>query len=411
MARQPLPSKLGTHNRLRAIGVTFDMTMLVHDAPPEERPTGSPTKPSFLERNHRRLQELGLVLGIAGIVIGLVLAAIGLASGALTTSDDGNQAPQAPGAAAVAAAPTIDQARGVKFERYQRPDPTLPAVPPGKVKRFKIEVYEHVTQVAPDLAPTQVWSYAVNGVEHRGTGVSEPLVVNEGDRVQIDLVNGSSERMHVRMPHSIDFHSSELNPAEAFATIAPGGSHRFSFVAKHPGVFMYHCATNPVLLHTGAGMVGAMIVKPKNLAPVDKELWLTQQEFYIGKPGGVADMAKMEAKRPDVIAFNGYANQYKDQPIVVGRGEKVRLYVLNAGPSIWSAFHVIGTVFDRTVIEGAVGHDAQTVNLAPSQGGWVEFTLDQEGTYPFVTHAFGDMVRGAAGAFATKNAAPDHSAH
>ena len=28
------------------------------------------------------------------------------------------------------------------------------------------------------------------------------------------------------------------------------------------------------------------------------------------------------------------------------------MYVLNAGPSIWSAFHVIGTVFDRTVVEG-----------------------------------------------------------
>jgi nitrite reductase (NO-forming) len=51
-----------------------------------------------------------------------------------------------------------------------------------------------------------------------------------------------------------------------------------------------------------------------------------------------------------------------------------------------------------------VGHDAQTVNLAPSQGGWVEFTLDQEGTYPFVTHAFGDMVKGSVGVAATANA-------
>ena len=65
---------------------------------------------------------------------------------------------------------------------------------------------------------------------------------------------------------------------------------------------------------------------------------------------------------------------------------------------------MIGTVFDRTVIEGQTGHDAQTVNLAPSQGGWVEFTLAQEGTYPFVTHAFGDMVKGALGVLATTHA-------
>jgi hypothetical protein len=123
-----------------------------------------------------------------------------------------------------------------------------------------------------------------------------------------------------------------------------------------------------------------------------------------GRPGAQADMRKMEAKQPDVIAFNGYANQYKNDPIVVRKGESIRMFVLNSGPSIWSAFHVIGTVFDRTHIEGVVGRHAQTVNLAPSQGGWVEFTLDEEGTYPFVTHAFGDMVKGAVGVLATEQA-------
>ena len=36
-----------------------------------------------------------------------------------------------------------------------------------------------------------------------------------------------------------------------------------------------------------------MVVKPRDLAPVDRELWVTQQEFYLGKPGKPADMAKM----------------------------------------------------------------------------------------------------------------------
>jgi uncharacterized cupredoxin-like copper-binding protein len=112
-----------------------------------------------------------------------------------------------------------------------------------------------------------------------------------------------------------------------------------------------------------------------------------------------------------VIAFNGYANQYKDNPITVKPGEKVRMYVLNAGPSIWSAFHVIGTVFDRTVVEGVTGHDAQTIDLAPSQGGWVEFTLAEEGGYPFVTHAFGDMVKGALGVLTTPNAPKGGGGH
>ena len=358
-----------------------------------------------IERRSARLRDAGVLVGIVSILAGILFVVLLSPGGLLADEeDDSGSAIHASGGPAIAAAPTAAEAKGVKFEPFERVNPDLPATPAGAVKRFKVDVYEHVTKVSDELAPTEVWSYAINGVEHRGTGVSDPMVVEVGDRVRIDLVNGSSARMNVRMPHSIDYHSSEVNPGEAFKTIAPGAKHTFEFVAKHPGVFMYHCATDPVLHHNGAGMVGAMIVKPKNLAPVDKELWITQQEFYIGKPGGQADMQKMQAKQPDVIAFNGYAAQYKKAPIMVEKGERIRMFVMNAGPSIWSAFHVIGTVFDKTMVEGVEGSHAQTINLAPSQGGWVEFTLDEEGTYPFVTHAFGDMVKGSVGVLATGHA-------
>ncbi len=350
-------------------------------------------------------------IGLVGLValIGVLVAVVALATksdsqaasaaAAPAVSHDAHAAATAPTAAPLAA-----DAKGVKFEPFERVDPTLPPIPAGAVKKFKVDVFQHVTQVSKDLAPTEVWSFAVNGKYYRGTGVSTPMVVNEGDTVDFTLINGTDESMQVDLPHSLDFHSAEVNPGKRYADLAPGKSMHYRFVAKHPGVFMYHCATQPVLMHTGAGMVGMFVVKPKDLAPVDKELWITQQEYYIGEAGKDADMNKMAAKQPDVIAFNGYANQYKDHPIDVKVGEKVRMYVLNAGPSVWSAFHVIGTVFDRTVIEGTPGHDAQTINLAPSQGGWVEFTLEEEGGYPFVNHAFGDMVKGSLGVLKTPNA-------
>ena len=128
-------------------------------------------------------------------------------------------------------------------------------------------MYQHVTQVSPDLAPTEVWSFAVNGKLHRGTGVSQPMVVNEGDLVDFTLTNGSSKAMKVNMPHSLDFHSAEVNPGTHYGDLAPGKSMHYRFRAEHPGVFMYHCATQPVLMHTGAGMVGMFVVKPKGLAP------------------------------------------------------------------------------------------------------------------------------------------------
>lgn len=317
---------------------------------------------------------------------------------------------QSHGATAAAAAPTLADAKGIEFEPFERVDPNLPAVPGGKLKTFDVDVYHHVTQVNKDLAPTEIWSYSVNGVEHRGTGFSTPMVVEVGDTVDFTITNGSNEKMNVTLPHSLDFHSAEVDPGTRYGDIAPGESLHYRFTANHPGVFMYHCATQPILMHTGMGMIGAMVVKPKGLEPA-RDLFITQQEYYIGKPGGQADMEKITAKNPDVIAFNGYANQYSDEPIEVKKGEKIRMWVLNGGPSIWSAFHVIGTVFDKTVVEGVVGRHSQTINLAPSQGGYVEFTLAEEGTYPFLTHAFGDMVKGAIGVLKTEKAPSGGGGH
>ena len=247
-----------------------------------------------------------------------LMAAVAAITVVFVAGDDGGPAPAQPAAGVAAAAPaaatpaadiSAAAGKGIDFEAYRRPDPALPAPPAGAVKRFELDVYEHVTKVSKTLAPTRVWSFAVNGKTYRGTGVSGPLVVTQGDKVEMTLVNGGSKAMDVKLPHSVDFHSSEVAPNVAFKTIAPGERHTFKFTAKHPGVFMYHCATAPVLMHAGAGMMGMMVVKPRNLAPVDRELWVTQQEYYLGQPGKDADLAKMQAKQPDVIAFNGYADQ------------------------------------------------------------------------------------------------------
>ena len=364
------------------------------------------------ERDWRAWMMVGIGLTALLAILAIVVAIAKLAGG--TGNEGSSHMSAAPAAAthSMAAAPsaadkpapTLADAKGMAFEKFQPVDPTLPAVPAGAVKHFTVGVDQHMVQVDPGLAPVQAWTYTVNGKLYKGTAASPPIVVNEGDKVSIKFVNGASKAMHVNMAHSIDFHSAEVAPSKYYVDIAPGKSETINFVAKHPGVFMYHCATQPILMHTGAGMTGMMVVKPSNLAPVDKEVWLVQNEFYIGKPGGLTDMDKVNAEKPDVMAFNGYANQYKTDPITVKKGERIRAYVLDAGPSKWSAFHVIGTVFDTTHIEGVVGHDSQTINLAPSQGGWVEFTLDQEGNYPFVTHSFGDMAKGAAGMFHTTGA-------
>jgi nitrite reductase (NO-forming) len=152
-----------------------------------------------------------------------------------------------------------------------------------------------------------------------------------------------------------------------------------------------------------------MIVEPRGgLDPVDHEFALVQSEWYLGQQGQPADLEKAmaAAPAPDLVLFNGVANQYKDAPIEVPTGERVRVFVLDAGPSIDSSFHVVGTIFDRVIKEGvelspdnAGGWGSQAVDLSPAQGAIVEMTFAEDGLYPIVSHAFNVVGRGALGLF------------
>jgi nitrite reductase (NO-forming) len=114
----------------------------------------------------------------------------------------------------------------------------------------------------------------------------------------------------------------------------------------------------------------------------------------------------MMADQWDAVVFNGYVNQYANAPIRVEPGERVRAWVMNNGPSENSSFHIVGTVFDTTFKEGAYQlrpdasrGGAQALDLQPAQGGFVEFTFDEAGLYPIVTHKFSNVGKGALGLF------------
>jgi nitrite reductase (NO-forming) len=88
-------------------------------------------------------------------------------------------------------------------------------------------------------------------------------------------------------------------------------------------------------------------------------------------------------------------------------------FVLDAGPSLDSSFHVVGTVFDQVIKEGVIllrgnagSWGAQAVDLSPAQGAIVEMHFDEDGLYPIVTHAFNFVGRGALGLFEAGDGGP-----
>ncbi len=302
-------------------------------------------------------------------------------------------APAAPaaGTTAAAAAPVADPAA----PPYVLRDATAPAVLPGTVHDVDFPIIDKDITVADGFV-VHAWTFG-------GTVPGPTLRVHLGDTVRIHLTN------QTQMSHSIDFHASQTAMNDQMVEIKPGDTFTYTFTADYAGVWMYHCGTAPALHHIANGMFGMVIVEPKGGLPkVDQEVALVQSEWYLGAQGQPADYAKANAAAPapDFVVFNGVANQYKDNPIQVTTKGRVRVFVLDAGPNIDSSFHVVGRSSTPSSRRGSCwpaatprAGAARRSTSAPAQGAIIEFSPQEDGMYPFVTHAFNFVGRGAIGIF------------
>jgi len=276
---------------------------------------------------------------------------------------------------------------------YTPYNPKAPVLQSGKVHDIHLIAEEKESVVAKG-ATQQLWTF-------NGHVPGPVLHVRVGDTVRVHLENPRTNKL----AHSVDFHASQVAWNDEMTSINPGEKKLYEWQADYAGVWMYHCGSNPALHHIASGMYGMVIVEPaEGLPKVDHEFAIVQSEFYLGKAGDITDLHKAGSHSPDYVVFNGVANQYKDHPIEVGTGKKVRMYVLNAGPNEDSSFHIVGTIFNRVIKEGMElvpenkGHyGSQAVDLAPAQGAIIEFTTAEDGLYPMVTHAFNYVGKGALG--------------
>jgi nitrite reductase (NO-forming) len=275
-------------------------------------------------------------------------------------------------------------------EGFASHDAALRPLPDARVHRRTLTVTEVEREVAPGVTQ-RLWTYG-------GWAPGPVLHGRVGDVFEITLVNDGT------IGHSIDFHAGALAPERPMRTIAPGESLVYRFTATRAGIWMYHCSTMPMSAHIANGMFGAVVIEPQDLDPVDRSYVLVQSELYLGEQGGVVDLDKLSGERPDLVVFNGYANQYAADPLPARVGERVRVWVLDAGPNRSTSFHVVGGQFDTVYAEGAYllrggSGGAQSLALAAAQGGFVELTFPEPGRYPFVSHVMVDAERGAHGTF------------
>jgi len=282
------------------------------------------------------------------------------------------------------------------------------------VKTVRLDTTHKIIEIAPGVK-FSAWTF--------GDQVPGPTVrARVGDKIRFTMTNRSDEPVPgVRltaapMMHSMDFHAAMVSPQDKYRSIAPGQTIEFEFTLNYPGIFMYHCGTPMILEHIASGMYGAVIVEPRGGYPTraDREYVVIQSEFYAkpdpgkqkvgGAPLYVLDSERLRAAQPTHTVFNGVHNGMVKNPLAAKVGERVRIHVLNVGPSKTSSFHVVGTIFDRVWFEGNPDNQfrgMQTVLLGSSNSATVEFIIPEEGSYIMVDHHFANASQGAIGLVST----------
>lgn len=285
-------------------------------------------------------------------------------------------------------APANADALAMKHAAYPA---ALPAAPAGPVAAVTLNIGHGVVSIAPGIR-YDAWTLG-------GTAPGPAIHVRQGQLVKVTLVNRAP------MPHSVDFHAAQVAPNVAFSDVAPGAAKTFTFRATVPGVFMYHCGTAPAFVHIANGMYGAIVVEPKGMPPAARQYVLVSSEWYLSsageaKPAGL-DVVKAEQMTPDWVTWNGYAGQYKTHPLTASPGQTVRFRVVDAGPSLNTEFHVVGTILRRAWLNAdlvdAPQHDVQTAVVAAGGGGVFDIEIDRPGIYPFVSHSFASVMLGEVG--------------
>lgn len=270
-----------------------------------------------------------------------------------------------------------------------------------KVHHIYLETLQIVAELEPGVT-FEWWTY-------NGTVPGPPLRVRVGDWIDLTLVNPT----HSSMEHTVDFHAI-TGPGGGATTLRvdPGESARGVFQMLYPGMFIYHCASHPIAEHISRGMYGAIIVEPEQGLPYsDVDLYLAQGELYLRYPlvnevtdlsnpktgpgiktyNNEFDTVKEKYELMDAVFFNGSPFGLVRDPVVVGLGEVIRIFMVTGGPNVLSSFHVIGDHFDRVWLHADLStppqQNVQTTPVLPGSCTVADMRMDVAGNFILVDHA------------------------
>lgn len=285
------------------------------------------------------------------------------------------------------------------------------AITAADAKTVKVELTAKETMVTIDNEGHKAIGWTFDGQ------IPGPVVrATEGDTIEFTLTNDAANKNS----HSIDFHAARADVLTSFAPIKPGETKKFTFTADNPGAFFYHCGADPMIQHIARGMIGAIIVDPKDpnaMPKADREYVLVEHQTFENPE----DVKGMMANNWKHDVFNATPFQYDPvhdvnatQTLEAKPGERVRIYLINAGPNEFSGFHPIAGIWDKVYPSGNpknVMSGMQNYTVAPGDGATFDIVPPNEGAYALVNHSMRAALSGAIAVLMISNKADPSMGH
>ncbi len=243
-------------------------------------------------------------------------------------------------------------------------------------------VAEPIThEIAPGLV-IDAWGY-------NGRTPGPVIEAVEGDHLRIYVTNRLPE------PTTVHWHGILLScgmDGVAGLTqkpIPPGATFKYEFTLRQSGTYMYHPHADE-MVQMGLGMMGMFVVHPRagEDPPIDRDFALMLSEWAI-KPG---------TRKPDPTVMNDFnvltmnSRAYPGTaPLVVKRGDRVRIRLGNLGATDHHPIHIHGHNFVITGTDGGripkAGQWPETTVLVPvGSARDIEFVADAPGDWAFHCH-------------------------
>ena len=211
----------------------------------------------------------------------------------------------------------------------------------------------------------------------------------EGDRLRLYVTNRLPEPTSVHwhgilLPCGMDGVSGLTQPP-----IPVGQTFRYEFELRQSGTYMYHPHFDE-MVQMAMGMMGMFVIHPRGGEDpaIDRDFAIMLSEWAV-KPGtrrpDPAEMTDFNVLTMNSRAFPGTA------PLVVKRGERVRIRLGNLGATDHHPIHIHGYNFVVTGTDGgripAAGRWPETTVLVPvGTTRDIEFVADVAGDWAFHCH-------------------------